>query len=76
MKFKDIEPIQHPSYPLFDKQWKVEFENGNGLSVVNGNHAYCGSNTYEIAPLLMDTYFLKVLMLGEIKLKDMLRKTR
>ena len=34
MKFKDIEPIQHPSYPLFDKQWRVEFENGNGLSIV------------------------------------------
>lgn len=51
MKFEDIEPIQHPIYPSFDKQWKVEFENGNGLSIVNGNNAYCDEDTYEIAPL-------------------------
>lgn len=51
MKFKELEGKQHDLFPSFNKQWKVEFENGNGLSIVNGNHAYCDEDTYEIAPL-------------------------
>ena len=51
MKFEDLEFKQHELTPLFDKTCKVEFDNGNGLSIINGEHAYCDSDTYEIAPL-------------------------
>ena len=51
MKFKELEGKQHDLFPSFDKQWKVEFENGNGLSIINGSGAYCDEDTYEVAPL-------------------------
>ena len=42
---------------MFMTQAKVELSNGNGLSVVNGEYAYCNDETYEIAPLLNGELF-------------------
>ena len=51
MKFEDLQFEQHMNFPLFMSRAKVELPNGNGLSVVNGDYAYCDHDTYEIAPL-------------------------
>lgn len=51
MKFEDLQFEQHMSFPLFMSRAKVELPNGNGISIVNGEYAYCDEDTYEIAPL-------------------------
>ena len=51
MKFNDLEFKQHKAFPLLMACARVELPNGNGLSVVNGEYAYCDDSTYEIAPL-------------------------
>ena len=52
MNFKDLQFKKHKAFPLLMSQAKVELPNGNGLSVVNGEYAYCDNDTYEIAPLI------------------------
>lgn len=47
--FKDLEFKTHPNAPYFMYQARMDFENGFGISVVNGQGAYCGVGTYEIA---------------------------
>lgn len=51
MKFEDLEFKKHKSFPALMLHARVELPNGNGLSVVNGEYAYCDDDTYEIAPL-------------------------
>lgn len=47
--FKDLEFKTHIYYPHFDKHARMDFDNGYGISVINGNHAYCGVDTFEVA---------------------------
>lgn len=49
MTFKDLKFEPHPLAPLFNEQAKHNFPNGYGVSVINGDHAYCNANTYEVA---------------------------
>lgn len=51
MKFEDLQFNPHRSSPLFNVHCRVELPNGNGISIVNGDCAYCDFDTYEIAPL-------------------------
>ena len=46
--FKDLEFNTHPSAPYLDEQAKMEFDNKYGISVVNGQGAYCSEGTYEV----------------------------
>jgi hypothetical protein len=47
--FKDIEFKKHSNiHAGFDKQGRIDFENGYGVSVVCGRSAYCGSGTFEV----------------------------
>lgn len=48
--FKDLEFIAHPAAPYFDKQAKLDFENGYGVSVICGDGAYTSATSpYEVA---------------------------
>jgi hypothetical protein len=47
--FKDLIFKEHPSVPFFMKQARMDFDNGYGISVVNGQSAYSSEGTYEIA---------------------------
>ena len=47
--FKDLEFNTHPNSPYFRQQARMDFENGFGISVVNGKGAHCSDETYEIA---------------------------
>ena len=49
--FKDLEFNTHPSAPYLDEQAKMEFDNKYGISVVNGQGAYCSEGTYEVGVL-------------------------
>lgn len=51
MTFNDLKFETHKSFPSLMSHARIELPNGNGLSVVNGDFAYCDANTYEIAPL-------------------------
>ena len=48
-RFEDLEFNAHPSSPYFGQQARMDFDNGFGISVVNGQGAYCTEGTYEIA---------------------------
>ena len=50
-KFEDLEFKKHPAYPAFDTQAVMNFKNDYGVSVINGDGAYCGKNTFEVAIL-------------------------
>ena len=60
-EFKDLEFKEHEG-SWFDTHAKVNFENGYGVSVINGESAYCDSDTYELAVLYNDslTYNTKI----------------
>lgn len=47
--FKDLEFNTHPNAPYMSQQARMDFDNGFGISVVNGQGAYCSEGTYEIA---------------------------
>ena len=49
--FKDLKFNTHPNAPYFMQQARMDFDNGFGISVVNGQGAYCDEGTYEIAVL-------------------------
>jgi hypothetical protein len=49
--FKDLDFLPHPNAPYFETQAVCNFENGYGVSVVNGRGAYCDTNTFEVAVL-------------------------
>ena len=49
--FKDLEFNTHPSAPYFMHQARMDFDNGFGISVVNGQSAYCSVGTYEVGVL-------------------------
>ena len=49
--FKDLVFKKHPVPSHFDTQAKMEFDNGYGISVINGSSAYCGKDTFEVAVL-------------------------
>jgi len=34
---------------------RINFDNGNGISIISGIGAYCSDNTFEIAPLINDS---------------------
>ena len=46
--FEDLVFNPHPCPFGFDTQAVMEFPNGWGLSVVNGEYAYCDEDTYEV----------------------------
>lgn len=48
MKFKDLVFEKHP-VALLDLQAFYQFPNGYGVSVINGDYAYCDNGTYEVA---------------------------
>lgn len=43
--------------PTAGIKFYIGFENGNGLSVINGEYAYCDEKTFEIAPMINDELF-------------------
>ena len=47
--FKDLEFKPHPNFGSFNTQARLDFDNGYGISVVNGKMAYCNENEYEVA---------------------------
>lgn len=50
--FEDLEFNTHPNAMIgFDTQAIMEFPNGWGLSVLNGEFAYCDNETFEVAIL-------------------------
>ena len=49
--FKDLEFKTHPNSPYFMHQARMDFENGFGISVVNGQGAYSSEGTYEVGVL-------------------------
>ena len=52
MKFSELEFKQHPSGIGWDKQARVDFKNGYGVSVVTGSSAYTSDSApYELAVL-------------------------
>lgn len=56
MKFKDLR-FEHQGFPLgygTISRARVNFPNGNGLSIVYGMGTYTSPGTYEIAPLMKD----------------------
>lgn len=48
--FQDLKFRQHPN-DISGTIAQCEFENGYGLSIVNGDYAYCTEGTYEVAIL-------------------------
>ena len=50
-KFEDLTFETHPHFPYFESYARMNFENGFGISVINGYSAYCNDNTYEVAVL-------------------------
>ncbi len=55
LTFEDLQFEKHPNSPMFDKQAKIAFENGYGVSVVTGTSAYSSEDTpYEVAVLFED----------------------
>jgi hypothetical protein len=46
--FKDLEFNPHANAPYFMQQARMEFDNKYGISVVNGQGAYCSEGTYEV----------------------------
>lgn len=50
MKF---ELKKHPSFAR-GIQCRINFDNGCGISIINGRGAYCDNETFEIAPLFDD----------------------
>ncbi len=51
--FNDFDFQKHPNI-VFDKIAKCRFSNGYGLSVINGECAYCDEDTFEVAILHND----------------------
>lgn len=54
LKFSDLQFKPHPIAEYIDPNAicaEVEFDNGYGISVIQGKHFYCGRNTYEVAIL-------------------------
>tara|TARA_B100000927_G_scaffold268439_1_gene243209 strand:- start:370 stop:636 length:267 start_codon:yes stop_codon:yes gene_type:complete len=49
--FEDLEFKKHSAFPHFKSQALMEFDNKYGISVVNGQGAYCSEGTYEVAVL-------------------------
>lgn len=49
--FEDLKFYPHENAFCFDSHAVLEFPNGYGLSVVNGECAHCDKNTYEVAIL-------------------------
>ena len=41
---------KHPNF-LGGIQCRIIFPQGTGISIINGRHAYCNEDTFEIAPL-------------------------
>lgn len=58
MKFKDLK-FKSQEIGFGDEIFRarVDFPNGNGLSVVYGEYTYSGDGTYEIVPLYNDELF-------------------
>jgi len=55
-QFENLEFEDHPSQPWFEKQARMSFENGYGVSVVTGQHAYTSKDKpYEVAVLYNDS---------------------
>ncbi len=52
--FKDLEFKSHPVSHYFTSRACMNFENGYGISVINGVGAYCGADTFEVAVLYKD----------------------
>jgi len=53
--FEDLVFKTHPNAPLFDTQAEMTFENGYGVSVITGVHAYSSDDMpYELAVLGKD----------------------
>lgn len=48
MTFSDLKFEPHPVQPYLNTQARHDFPNGYGISVVNGEYAYCDENTYEV----------------------------
>lgn len=48
MKFKDLVFEKHP-VALLNSQAVHQFPNGYGVSVIDGDYAYCDNGTYEVA---------------------------
>lgn len=53
-QFKDLVFKNHPVPSHFDKQATIKFDNGYGISVINGTSAYCGKGTFEVAVIFND----------------------
>ena len=49
--FKDLEFKDHIGQPYFNQQATITFDNNYGISVINGEHAYCDDDTFEVAVL-------------------------
>lgn len=49
MKFKDLVFKKHTLAPMYDSHAFHQFPNGYGVSVIDGDHAYCDIGTYEVA---------------------------
>ena len=52
--FKDLEFKNHPNAFIFSKQAIISFDNDYGLSIINGEGAYCDEHTFEVAILFKD----------------------
>jgi len=50
--FQDLQFKQHNLNPYFESQAVMNFDNGYGVSVINGKGAYASESTYEVAVLL------------------------
>lgn len=48
MKFKDLVFEKHPVSILNSRAF-YQFPNGYGVSVIDGDYAYCDNGTYEVA---------------------------
>ena len=66
MTFKELNFKPHPLTPMFDQQALVEFPNGYGISVINGEHAYCDANTYEVAIMKDGAYYYKTPLTDDV----------
>lgn len=53
--FEDLEFEPHPDFGL-DTHAEILFPNGWGISVINGEFAYCDENTYEVATIFNDEF--------------------
>jgi len=50
--FQDLVFNINPNSPYLNQQAVLNFDNGYGVSVINGSGAYCTSETFELAVLL------------------------